>query len=583
MAQPPTRTVTAAGIDLIVVELYDRRQGPANPLLEWLFQSELENYLYSNWQTRGSFFQLLSRAGADGQSICLRRKAVEEGLVTDSEFIAMRNAINPSARVFTLVPFAAIELALTTYGKSPRAGALADALDLDTFSESEEEGEEEEEEQEEEEEEEEQEEEEEEEEEERDGEERGDGEDDGGGGVAGGSAAAGPSSAHGDDPSDDAYAETEEEENAPDVDGVSSSKGNAPRQASYALAEIPPDLNAELNALEQWRVSPINMSRKGVAVAEITAAKQRQNVVRLLGWLVHEKKLARPTLNAFASTQIGAAVQLYIQFLVDEKQRKYSSIAVYLSSFIAAARFVHAQRSKGAAAGATVGEKPVEDLKSMHAQALQMARQETALELTKPPKRSLDWADVQRARCRAEEALAALGDDASPAQRQELTRDVALLMCLTRQAPDRVGVTRLLKLGGTLKRMPAGGFQLDLSAPGDHKTIGAFGASLTTMSASIAAAIKPHLALSIVPDAGYVFAAADNPYEPMQPYQWTRFVQSVFKRYSGVALAPKDLRSAHVTWLKTDEHDDETLRAAAQAMRHSSKTQECVPALEPAA
>ena len=127
MAQPPTRTVTAAGIDLIVVELYDRRQALANPLLEWCFQSELELYLYSNWQTRGSFFKLLSRAGADGQSLCLRRKAVDEGLVTDAEFIAMRNAINPQARVFTLVPLAAIKLALATYGKSPRAVALAEA------------------------------------------------------------------------------------------------------------------------------------------------------------------------------------------------------------------------------------------------------------------------------------------------------------------------------------------------------------------------------------------------------------------------------------------------------------------------
>ena len=555
------RTVTAAGIELIVVDLCDRRHGLGNPIREWCFQSELENYLYSNWQTRGSFFQLLARAGADGQSICLRRKSVEEGLVTDSEFIAMRNAINPGARVFTLVPFAAIELALTTYGKSPRAGALADALDLDPFSESEEEEEEGEEQ-----------EEEEEEEEEGDGDESEDG--GGGGGGAGGSAAAGPSSAHGDDPSDDAYAETEEEENAPDVDGVSSSKGNAPRQASYALAEIPPDLNAELNALEQWRISPINMSRKAVAVAEITAGTQRQNVVRLLGWLVHEGKLARPTLNAFASAQIGAAVQLYIKFLVDEKRRKYSSIAVYLCSFIAAARFVHARRSNGATAGATVDAKPVGDLKSMLAQVLQMARQQTAIELTKPSKPSLDWADVQRARCRAQEGLAALGKDANPAQRQELTRDVALMMCLTHQAPDRVGVTRLLKLGGTLKRTPAGGFQLDLSAPGDHKTIGAFGASLTTMSAAIVAAIKPHLALSAVPNEGYVFAASANPFEPMQPYQWTRFIQSVFKRYSGVALAPKDLRSAHVTWLKTGEHDDATLRAAAQAMRHSSKTQD---------
>ena len=75
MAEPNMRTVTAAGIDLFVVELCDRRQGLGNPLREWCFQSELENYLYSNWQTRGSFFKLLSRAGADGQSLCLRRKA----------------------------------------------------------------------------------------------------------------------------------------------------------------------------------------------------------------------------------------------------------------------------------------------------------------------------------------------------------------------------------------------------------------------------------------------------------------------------------------------------------------------------
>ena len=49
--------------------------------------------------------------------------------------------------------------------------------------------------------------------------------------------------------------------------------------------------------------------------------------MRLLGWLVHEKKLARPTLNAFGSVQIGPAVQLYIKFLVEVKGRKYSTIA----------------------------------------------------------------------------------------------------------------------------------------------------------------------------------------------------------------------------------------------------------------
>jgi integrase len=78
-----------------------------------------------------------------------------------------------------------------------------------------------------------------------------------------------------------------------------------------------------------------------------------------------------------------------------------------------------------------------------------------------------------------------------------------------------------------------------------------------------------------VPESGgYVFSAPDDPFEPLQPFQWTRLIQAMFKRHSGVALAPKDLRSSHVTWLKTGEHDDATLRAAAQAMRHSSKTQD---------
>lgn len=77
-----------------------------------------------------------------------------------------------------------------------------------------------------------------------------------------------------------------------------------------------------------------------------------------------------------------------------------------------------------------------------------------------------------------------------------------------------------------------------------------------------------------MPESGYVFSKLSDPFEPLLSDQWTRLVQAMFKRYSGVALSPKDLRSSHVTWLKAGEHDDATLRAAAQAMRHSSKTQD---------
>ena len=55
----------------------------------------------------------------------------------------MRNVVSPAARAYTLVPAEAIKRALMTYGKTPRAEALATALHLDPFSEPEEEEEEE--------------------------------------------------------------------------------------------------------------------------------------------------------------------------------------------------------------------------------------------------------------------------------------------------------------------------------------------------------------------------------------------------------------------------------------------------------
>ena len=49
----------------------------------------------------------------------------------------------------------------------------------------------------------------------------------------------------------------------------------------------------------------------------------------------------------------------------------------------------------------------------------------------------------------------------------------------------------------------------------------------------------------------------------------------MFKRHSErkVPLAPKELRASFVTYLKSNEHSNQTLRSAATAMRHSSKTQ----------
>ena len=70
----------------------------------------------------------------------------------------------------------------------------------------------------------------------------------------------------------------------------------------------------------------------------------------------------------------------------------------------------------------------------------------------------------------------------------------------------------------------------------------------------------------------YVFGSGDHS-KPAESYQWTRIVKAMFKRHAGVALAPKELRSSYVTFLRSEENDDASLKAAALAMRHSPAQQ----------
>ena len=49
---------------------------------------------------------------------------------------------------------------------------------------------------------------------------------------------------------------------------------------------------------------------------------------------------------------------------------------------------------------------------------------------------------------------------------------------------------------------------------------------------------------------------------------------ATLREASGVPVAPKELRAAFVTHLKSSENDDRVLKAAAVAMRHSSKVQD---------
>lgn len=202
---------------------------------------------------------------------------------------------------------------------------------------------------------------------------------------------------------------------------------------------------------------------------------------------------------------------------------------------------MHAARSKRLPSGApSLDTTAMDQLSQLFAQTLQQARQQSTFDLT--AKNWLEWSCVQRARCAAERAHAALGEKASAAAKLRVTRECALLMCLTHQPPDRVGILRLLQLGGTLKKVGSGGFALDLSLPGAHKTSAVLGPSKTTVPPPIARWLRAYIALAAIPDGGYLFYQGDDVFAPLPSPQWTRTVKAVMKRWSGVPMAPKDLR-----------------------------------------
>lgn len=160
-----------------------------------------------------------------------------------------------------------------------------------------------------------------------------------------------------------------------------------------------------------------------------------------------------------------------------------------------------------------------------------------------------------------------------------------------------VGVLRRLQLGVTLIR-DGDSFTLDLTAPGwpphtiicvylhthvcyllagSHKSSAIFGPSKTTLGKEICDAITAVLALEKADDNTtdpFLFHGTSGAATPFSPAGWCQLIKSVFKRHSGVALSPKDLRSSFITFLRSSQNNEALLKSCAVAMRHSNAMQE---------
>ena len=561
---PFLRQGVALGVNVAVVALVDRRQDASGEAKEWAFQREVEAVLYGNGyaQQTGAVYRLLQRSGVVRDSLALKKACIQQGIVTQHEFDSMRAHLG-DVRSFTLIPLAALRTALSVFGCDAKSEALVAALGIDRpddWPESEKA--------------------EAEEAEEAEGgadeeDEDGDGgaesaHEDGSDGDEGGD--------HGDSGGSDAVSiagteVVEEHTIVGDDDDANEAVEEATPFSQSAKRQhvelkpitITPKLEAELAAFDTHRGAMINQARKGVSVAPATREKDRSYILRFFAWLVDKGLLKRePTLAIFAHTYIGTAVERYTKELVDEHKRTWSYTARVLSSFVAAVHFVVSQRGGQDPNGA------VTKLEALHAQSGQQARIESKFSLAEKPSGFLDWEAVQRVRVAAEAALRAAKTDAA---KLKCVRDVTVLRLLADQPPDRVGVTRTLQLGATLKRKDDGSYELDLSQPGAHKTAATFGATRTAINATITPWLDRYIKLASIQDGGFLFHAPGDPLNAVSPSTWTERVKAIFARHGDVALCPKDARSSFITFLRSGDHDDEAVKAAAIAMRHSSKTQ----------
>jgi hypothetical protein len=132
-----------------IFTLPDRRPtaGASQPV-KWLYQMIVESYLYHNGDAEargtGAFYRLLQRTpGAAGRALCLRKASVGQGLITDAEWDLLREPLESSVRVLTLVPVDVAVKAITVFGETDRSAKLIEALGYDRPSEWDEAGEEE--------------------------------------------------------------------------------------------------------------------------------------------------------------------------------------------------------------------------------------------------------------------------------------------------------------------------------------------------------------------------------------------------------------------------------------------------------
>jgi len=99
---------------------------------------------------------------------------------------------------------------------------------------------------------------------------------------------------------------------------------------------VPPALQRELDEFVKWRTLIVNSERNGVCVEAITAAGNRSDALRLLGWLKTERNVAAGLCALFGSGRLGpgpSRLRAVCQAGGDNVRKDHASVHVSVKKF----------------------------------------------------------------------------------------------------------------------------------------------------------------------------------------------------------------------------------------------------------
>ena len=544
------RVEHAEGFTIPVVSLTDRRAA-GNRLVRFVFQRHLETVLYGRSEgSSGPIWKVMNAAGIGSTTLVVNKAAVTSGTITEAEYTALMDTfksalpadvVDPCSlgriRNCTILPLAAAATVVRTFGRSPASMAWLRALSqpVPQAWELREEQE--------------------------------------------ANNAAGEVDLLLNEKLDDANFEADESSFAAELmtmPAFSADREDEERLKTYILQRVPPGLKRELDIYLLYRTETFAARRAGGAVQSISAEADQTALLRFFGWMAATNRpLVGESITFMIRDDLGDIAQEYAQWLQNTQRCKFSTIANYINGLVSITSYCYANLGPDDALLA-MDPNPLTQLINLRGQAEKASKTQQMYD--KRVGGWIEWQDVQKARVSATKKLDEMGRGGAPAAKRNLQRDCCALSLLSLIPPDRVGCIRKLRFGHTLKRKPSGGWAMDLSKQRDgHKTsrfYGPFAASLPSALTPVLDKYEELFKFEMGGDEAYLFHPPQSGFDrPMESSSWSQWVSRLFQRHSGVAIAPKTLRSIFITWLRSNTDAPEILKAAAHAQKHSEARQ----------